>query len=39
MQFLESINYVYRVEMIAIAGIVLLLVYIFYMLDIFSKKR
>lgn len=39
LSFLENLNYVYRVELLAIAGIVLLLLYVFWALNIFQKKN
>lgn len=38
LNFLDGMNYVYRVELLAIAGIVLLLLYVFWALNIFQKK-
>lgn len=37
-RFLDNFNYVYRVELIAIAAIVLVLLYVFWALKIFRKK-
>lgn len=39
MDFFNKINYVYKVEMLAILGIVLLLLYVFWALKIFEKKE
>jgi hypothetical protein len=38
MNFLSGLNYVYRVELIAITAIILLLLYIFWALKIFKKN-
>lgn len=37
--FLDKINYVHRVETLAILGIVLFTLYIFYELKVFKKKK
>lgn len=36
--FLDNINYIHRVELIVFLSVLIFVLYVFYSLDVFSKK-